>query len=438
MPIPLLETWRLVSGPPHHPYNYYELLSWFSSPPNGILQKIYLYLYIYLSISFDLYLSILVFFLFSSSSSSSSSHLALSLLVGSYEFDAGAVYELEGHELYRKWVALTDRSGKVSGIQGYLKLSITVLGPRDPSPAHDEKEEEDEENSGTDLQSMVCLSYFIFIYIYLISLIHPIYISIYLNGYLYCSFLYWFESFPSILFCSTPFYPLSLCRFSFLPQSKLKCKVWISESIEQNISLRWMHVSCLSIHLSIYLINNINNISIHLLLSLLVGKCDGYVSVLFGGNPEIRTEVIKKSYEPAWLELLSIPVQTPTMADLIKFKVCDWDQVSCYTYYTYISTSRKSIYLSISGPSSYSPSSTITPPPPPSINCLLAGNERRNSSNSSLEIQPGRWVQTTPLGQSIRYSRLRKRLHSRQSGRSGSQDERRLSRRVELSRESVD
>ncbi len=90
------------------------------------------------------------------------------------------MYELEGHELYRKWVALTDRSGKVSGIQGYLKLSITVLGPRDASPAHDEKEEEDEENSGTDLQSMVC-SIVLYLYINIYISHHPsIYIYIYI------------------------------------------------------------------------------------------------------------------------------------------------------------------------------------------------------------------------------------------------------------------
>jgi hypothetical protein len=36
---------------------------------------------------------------------------------GSYEFDLAAIYEMEKHELYRKWVALIDKSGKFQGIQ---------------------------------------------------------------------------------------------------------------------------------------------------------------------------------------------------------------------------------------------------------------------------------------------------------------------------------
>jgi len=160
--------------------------------------------------------------------------------IGSFEFDAGAIYELEGHELYRKWVALTDRSGKKGGIQGYLKLSITVLGPRDASPAHDEKEEEDEESDGTDLQSMVLLP-------------------------------------PSI-------------------KTEMQ-----------------------SLDVSVYRAENLPKMDAF-------GKCDGYAGVTFGGNKELVTEIIKKSYEPAWMETLSIPVQTPTMADLIKFQVKDWDQ----------------------------------------------------------------------------------------------------------------
>eukprot|EP01114_Cavostelium_apophysatum_P012665 TRINITY_DN2890_c0_g1_i2.p1 TRINITY_DN2890_c0_g1~~TRINITY_DN2890_c0_g1_i2.p1 ORF type:complete len:2032 (+),score=608.70 TRINITY_DN2890_c0_g1_i2:72-6098(+) len=77
--------------------------------------------------------------------------------IGSFEFDLATIYDLDGHELYRKWVALSDKASKFQGVQGYLKLSITALGPGDTSPPHNEEEEMDEEEEGEDLQSMVLL-----------------------------------------------------------------------------------------------------------------------------------------------------------------------------------------------------------------------------------------------------------------------------------------
>jgi Ca2+-dependent lipid-binding protein len=58
------------------------------------------------------------------------------------------------------------------------------------------------------------------------------------------------------------------------------------------------------------------------------GKCDGYVVAKYGGNPEIKTEVVKNTYNPTWLEKLLIPVTTPTLTDLVKLTVKDWDAVS--------------------------------------------------------------------------------------------------------------
>lgn len=48
----------------------------------------------------------------------------------------------QGHEVYRAWVALRDaESGKEAGVQGFLKLSVTVLGPGDRQRVHDLAEE---------------------------------------------------------------------------------------------------------------------------------------------------------------------------------------------------------------------------------------------------------------------------------------------------------
>lgn len=52
------------------------------------------------------------------------------------------LYVVQGHEVYRAWVALRDvESGKEAGVQGFLKLSVTVLGPEDRQRVHDLAEE---------------------------------------------------------------------------------------------------------------------------------------------------------------------------------------------------------------------------------------------------------------------------------------------------------
>ena len=38
------------------------------------------------------------------------------------------------HELYRMWVAMTDITDETQGINGFLKISINVLGPGDKPP----------------------------------------------------------------------------------------------------------------------------------------------------------------------------------------------------------------------------------------------------------------------------------------------------------------
>ena len=49
-------------------------------------------------------------------------------LIGQFELDLGQVWRSMDHEIYRQWVALCpEPGGKFEGIQGYLRLSVTVL-----------------------------------------------------------------------------------------------------------------------------------------------------------------------------------------------------------------------------------------------------------------------------------------------------------------------
>ena len=48
------------------------------------------------------------------------------------------MYTKKGHEIYRQWIAIADmKNKKDSGVQGYVKVSVTVLGPGDKQVKHD-------------------------------------------------------------------------------------------------------------------------------------------------------------------------------------------------------------------------------------------------------------------------------------------------------------
>ncbi|OQR80945.1 myoferlin-like protein [Achlya hypogyna] len=58
--------------------------------------------------------------------------------IGFFRIDIPYIYYMKNHEMYRQWVALVKSAGdSEQGIQGYLLLSIAVLGPGDTIPIHD-------------------------------------------------------------------------------------------------------------------------------------------------------------------------------------------------------------------------------------------------------------------------------------------------------------
>jgi len=62
------------------------------------------------------------------------------VLIGSFEFDLSNVYYKKHHEMYNQWVALIDTTGENQGVQGYLQVTIVVLGPNDEQYIHPESE----------------------------------------------------------------------------------------------------------------------------------------------------------------------------------------------------------------------------------------------------------------------------------------------------------
>ena len=69
-------------------------------------------------------------------------------MIGSYAFDATSVYFGKDHEFYRQWVALMDdEDAGDTGVQGYLKISVLILGPGDKQKPHNETEDIEREKA---------------------------------------------------------------------------------------------------------------------------------------------------------------------------------------------------------------------------------------------------------------------------------------------------
>ena len=66
-------------------------------------------------------------------------------LIGAFQFDLTYVYLKEHHEVYHQWVGLMNEEAGHDeddvGVQGYLQLSVVVLGPGDKQKVHTPEEE---------------------------------------------------------------------------------------------------------------------------------------------------------------------------------------------------------------------------------------------------------------------------------------------------------
>jgi len=75
---------------------------------------------------------------------------AFDSFLGCFTVDVAYIYQMNAdHELYRKWVVLSDTSDATEGVKGYLRVTINVLGPGDRPPVHDERRDlKDREDNG--------------------------------------------------------------------------------------------------------------------------------------------------------------------------------------------------------------------------------------------------------------------------------------------------
>lgn len=66
-------------------------------------------------------------------------------LIGSYEFSLGNIYRQKNHQYYRQWVPLT-LPEKPENDEGYLLVTVYVLGPNDPTPLGTDKDRDNDSN----------------------------------------------------------------------------------------------------------------------------------------------------------------------------------------------------------------------------------------------------------------------------------------------------
>jgi len=55
-------------------------------------------------------------------------------LIGSFYLDTAFVYEQEQHTISRKWVMLSNPKDRATGVMGFVKLTVNVIGPGDAVP----------------------------------------------------------------------------------------------------------------------------------------------------------------------------------------------------------------------------------------------------------------------------------------------------------------
>ncbi|CAL4067353.1 unnamed protein product, partial [Meganyctiphanes norvegica] len=63
-----------------------------------------------------------------------SSSLRSGTLIGAFECEIGMVYDQPEHTILNRWLVLANPEEPTPTVQGYLKVSVAVLGPGDVSP----------------------------------------------------------------------------------------------------------------------------------------------------------------------------------------------------------------------------------------------------------------------------------------------------------------
>jgi len=78
-----------------------------------------------------------------------------SVLIGKVQFDVKSIFYEKGSEILRRWFAITNTENGTRGTQGYVKLSVAVVGPGLVPKPHSEAEDAEEFQKATLLKNLV-------------------------------------------------------------------------------------------------------------------------------------------------------------------------------------------------------------------------------------------------------------------------------------------
>lgn len=242
-------------------------------------------------------------------------------LAGAFDLDLSYVRAQPGHEIFRRWVALSDTTGERKGVQGYVRLSAVALGPAEVAPAHTDKEEEDEDIKGSSLQSMVLTPPEIKTEVGSVRSLRAL-----------RAFLRFFVSFCLVCCVRSLFFVRSFVR-SFArsrspahnnkmkPQSRLlKVRVFQARDLPNMDVFRFWLALCRNA-------SHFRPLKSRTRALTDSKGSDAFVQVSFAGATQ-KTSTVEHSLNPTWNQELALPVTLPAMTDKIDIAVFDSDKGS--------------------------------------------------------------------------------------------------------------
>ncbi|XP_029459140.1 fer-1-like protein 5 [Rhinatrema bivittatum] len=231
-------------------------------------------------------------------------------MIGMFKMEIGNVYNAPGHVLLRKWLTLHDPDYLSSGIRGYLKVSLYVLGVGDRAPMEEPpaSESDDVESNLLMPAAMPVRMATIMIRVYRAEDIPHSYDHLDILEGMYGNTVDKEDCF--VHFETTMQKPgEKLSKFAaHLVKAVRKEAITAQDmdrDMDESFSDYFKHIFQMHVSRKSYV--------------------DPFVELSFAGTV-LKTKVIQMSKDPEWNQLLCFPVQFPSMCDKIKLTIFDWNR----------------------------------------------------------------------------------------------------------------
>eukprot|EP00040_Diaphanoeca_grandis_P011572 m.59384 g.59384 ORF g.59384 m.59384 type:complete len:2246 (-) comp22699_c2_seq1:263-7000(-) len=174
-------------------------------------------------------------------------------VIGSFRLDVGLVHQQDSHSFSRKWLMLSDPKDPASGVKGYLKISVCVLGAGEEGPQEEEVVVQDQNE---DMEA---------------NMLRP----------------FGVQSEPVDLI-------IKMFKGFDIPRADISMKTGV-KFIDKYVTKADKKE-----------------------------ECDPYTVVSFSGR-RAKTKVVTNTYNPVWMQELTVPALLPSMCDRLTFQIFDSD-----------------------------------------------------------------------------------------------------------------